>query len=303
MGPSARLAECGLLILLLTMTGCLYPSYIDTTGYPQKTVSPSADPGYSADLNANYQNAMSYVAAVQQSYRSFLVSDARESEGFGVLLIAAGGAALGIAAAGDSTLAITELGIGGGTLLGAPLWLQNKPKLNAYLVGITADQCIIDNGVLIQPSVTRAPAIYSAMEALKGPLGLLHEDLASTTNPSNPANQPFKDAAAAGDQAMIAGQAALDSIALSGPMIIRSTQDVDTRVFAAAYKAEPDLAALSSGFTSLQKLPFSQSATTSAQTNKNGGNLATSSNQVIKLTNDLQNALGGLTLATKDFAS
>ncbi len=64
---------------------------------------------------------MYYGRQVYETYRKFLVRDAYLSNGFGYLMFAAGGAELGIAAAGtsnDSTLATAELGVGGGTANG-----------------------------------------------------------------------------------------------------------------------------------------------------------------------------------------
>ena len=138
---------------------------------------------------------------------------------------------------------------------------------------------------LLQQSVTRAPEIRQAMTELQGPLATLEAQLASSPG----ADQALKDIAARGDQAMAAGQAALASAELSGPLIIRSVQDVDARIFAAAYKGEPDIAALSGSFTSLQKLPFSGQSTAPKPS---GGavNVAfvDNLNKVVEVTNELQ---------------
>jgi len=298
MGLKTATVFVGFLILLTTTTGCLYPAHIDpaSTKYAQTSSAPT-DPNYATAIQTNYQNAMRYAVDTQESYRCFLVNNAEASEGFGLLMIAAGGASVGLAAASsgvDSTLVIAEMGIGGGTLLGSALWLQNKPKINAYLTGVTADQCVIDNGVLLQTAVSRAPEIYAVMEKLRVPLALLDQAIAGLP-------QDQKDIAARGDQAMAAGQAALAAAELSGAIIIRSVQDVDTRIFAAAYKGEPDIAALSGSFTSLQKLPFSQQSTKPA--GAAGAAAAPILATVVDLTNELQNLTGGLTLPTKDFAS
>jgi hypothetical protein len=295
MGLKTATVFVGLLILLTTTTGCLYPAHLDpaSTKYAQTSSAPT-DSNYATAIQTNYQNAMRYAVDTQGSYRCFLVNNAEASEGFGLLMIAAGGASVGLAAASASTLAIAELGIGGGTLLGSALWLQNKPKINAYLTGVTADQCVIDNGVLLQTAVSRAPEIYAVMEQLRVPLALLDQAVAGLP-------QDQKDIAARGDQAMATGQAALAAAELSGAIIIRSVEDVDARVFAAAYKGEPDIAALSGSFTSLQKLPFSQQSTKPAAAA--GGAGAPTLATVVDLTNELQNLTGGLTLPTKDFAS
>ena len=112
----------GLLVLLFMMTGCLYPAQLDpaSTKYAQTSVAPP-DPNYAVAIQTNYQHAMKYAVDVQQSYRCFLVDNAEASEGFGLLMIAAGGASVGLAAASssvDSSLTIAEMGIGGGTLSG-----------------------------------------------------------------------------------------------------------------------------------------------------------------------------------------
>ena len=81
----------GLLVLLFMMTGCLYPAHLDpaSTKYAQISVAPP-DPNYAVAIQTNYQHAMKYAVDVQQSYRCFLVNNAEASEGFGLLMIAAG---------------------------------------------------------------------------------------------------------------------------------------------------------------------------------------------------------------------
>jgi len=268
--------------------------------------NPDTYVSYGSALNANYQHSVQFASDVQQSYRSFLVTNAAAAEGFGLLMIGAGGAALGVAAAStgvDTSLAITELGIGGGTLLGGALWLQNKPKLNAYLVGISADQCVIDNAVLLQPSITRAGRIREVMDNLRPLLASFEPDIAAIIAAGKsltPDQQTQKDAVTNAKQALADGQSALAAAELAGPLITRSVQDIDTRVFSTGYKGEPDIAALSSNFTSLQKIPFSPNAAPPA---KGLGGAATPFSQLVEATNELQNLVGGLTLATKDFAS
>jgi len=73
-------------------------------------------------------------------------------------MFAAGGAALGLAAAGtssDSTLATAELGVGGGTAMGAEIWGRNKPKINAYAAGALAVQCVLGQAGQLASGIAR----------------------------------------------------------------------------------------------------------------------------------------------------
>lgn len=133
-----RLAKITLLVFL---SGCLYPSLPpDPLPRPGNNPPPTNSTfsnlfsrvsscqltegysGYNQDsVTADYRCGMYYGRQVYETYRKFLVRDAYLSNGFGYLMFAAGGAELGIAAAGtsnDSTLATAELGVGGGTANG-----------------------------------------------------------------------------------------------------------------------------------------------------------------------------------------
>jgi hypothetical protein len=136
------------------LTSCLYPSL---PADPREQASTGCTIAGDA-VRANYECAVRYARESQKDYRCSLQERALASEGLGLLLIGAGGAALGIGAAGvgsptDTTLAVTQLGIGGGTLIGAAAWSENKSKTTAYLVGYTAIQCVLDQATQLAPAI------------------------------------------------------------------------------------------------------------------------------------------------------
>jgi hypothetical protein len=90
--------------------------------------------------------------------------------------------------------------------------------------------------------------------------------------------------------------------------IVNAVQDVDAKVFSAAYKGEPSIAALNN-LTSLQKLPFSGSggaaggAQETPRSKALNANLASTTERVANAAKTLSLLTYGLPLAPKDFAS
>src|SRR5262249_30346311 len=140
------------LMLSPFLAGCLYaslpkdPPFMNPCIQTNSAISCSASEPSADDLATQYYTALTYLNRTLDSYNFFLTAnEAITIYGIGAPLFAAGGAVLGMAAAGasaDSSLASAQLGIGGGTLTGYWLWSRNKPKLDAYNVGRKALDCV-----------------------------------------------------------------------------------------------------------------------------------------------------------------
>lgn len=359
------------LILLSFLCGCLYPSlppdpseakpwYDSWHDFSQPNPACTSFKSDPTKIEEGYDCAISYAKHARDRYRDFLVDEAKLSEGFGYLLFAAGGAGLGVAAAGtssDSALTTAELGIGGGTATGAVLWAQNKPKLNAYTEGYKAMQCVLNQAGQLRTGIINYPELNTQLNTIESPkctnvvpcpthLAILKTDLdtihanletaqqtlsgkqatfAKSPTPVNQqevtdANQTVNDQQELYDrttqtiadaEAQIntaKGVLSLDQNA--GQTIIQQVQAVDTKVFAAAYKGEPDFATISG--QKLPTMPFSgPSGNLSNATPSPGGhgaltesapeNWVTHMNDVINDTNVLKTLTTGVTTASPDF--
>ncbi|MFZ0244570.1 MAG: hypothetical protein WAL68_02715, partial [Candidatus Binatus sp.] len=285
----------GLLLPLLLLASCLYANLPDDPSMPPKRswLSPSPASGWYSDpqdqpqISTNYNLARVYARDSYAAYDSFLQDDEYTTYGLGGLLFAAGGASVGLAAAvtsTDASLAIAEMGIGGGTGTAYWLWSRNKPKMSAYNVGRSAVDCVISQADQFAPNVARYDDVKKDRGALQAAVGTLRtampeignslSDLQSAKSDPNfsqfsdlidtatkQASQISTDANSALNDASAQLTAADNVLTITQRVpstIVDQVRHVDVEIKQSAFTGIPDIATISQ--TKLPTLPFSSAS-------------------------------------------